>query len=203
MNMSEESREILKAIGRNFFTMGGGHRIELHVKAFDPYGNPIASIVKESDLATKQFAQLIQTNILGTNQTITNTSGVGVAISANTALTNPLIVAGSGINPPLTPSVTDFNLAGGVNLAGNTPAQISSGQTAATIGAWGNTVPSSGVFQVTGTITNIQSSNQAYSEVGIQVNAGFNPFLITHDNFSGVIVSPNGTLQVTYNIIDS
>jgi hypothetical protein len=204
MSETEENEKLTKvlmgALARQRF--GSGTRIELHIEARDVAGNLIGPPqVKDADLATKQFAQLIQSNILGTAETITNTSGVGVAVSAFTTLANNLIIAGSGIAPPATPSVTDFYLAGPVTAGGG-----SSGQAPATVGTWGNTVPSSGVFQVTGTVTNNQGSNQPYSEVGIQVNRSvspFDPFLLTHDNFSGVIVSPSGTLAVTYNIIDS
>ncbi len=158
------------------------------VEARDPYGVLTGVYKNEYDLGTKQFAQLVQTNILDTAQTITNTSGTGESIAVNSASTSPTILAGTGTTAA---AVTDYAL--------QTPTSGSSGSIAATINAYSGS-GTSGNFTVTGTITNTSGSTITYSEVGIEVTVSTYTFLITHDVFTGLSVSNNGTLAVTYTI---
>lgn len=133
---------------------------------------------KKKDLATKQFAMLIQLNILNTGETIRDTSNATHAESANTACTVPTISAGTSGTAA---AFADFAL----------------GTETETVGAAVNSISGS-AFTVTGTVT--AGANRAYQEVGLKVTCNTHIYLICHDTFSTLNVSNGGTLAVTYTI---
>jgi hypothetical protein len=161
---------------------------------FDTEGNPLLGEITGTfqdkyDLGTVAFAKFIQTNLLATAETITDTANTTHAISANTAATAPLIVAGTTTTAAAS---NDYKL-GGQSSGG-------SGSVAATVNAWTTTSSTSGNFTVTGTITNTSGGTIAYGEVGIQITASSVAFILAHDAFAALNVSNNGTLAVTYTI---
>lgn len=160
----------------------GGLRITgLEIVARDQDGNETGRITRDA-LATKQFAQLVQLNILDTAETVTDTTGTGNALTVNNAATAPTIAAGTGTTAA---TVTDHVL------------QTQTETVAATINAYSGS-GSSGNFTVTGTIT--AGANRAYAEVGLLVTVNTKTYLICHDSFSTLNVSSSGTLSVTYTL---
>ena len=164
-------------------TYKGCMRVCLHVEAKDPDGTLAGIRHKENDLATAQFAQLIQANILDTAETITDTGGTGRSVTANSAATVPTIAAGT---TGTAATVSDTAL--------GTETET---QTTVTVNTYSGS-GSSGTFTVTGTIT--AGSARAYQEVGLKVTVGGHVFLICHDTFSTLNVSSGGTLAVTYTL---
>lgn len=160
----------------------GNMKIKVRVEGFDAAGNSLGVREKNPDLATKQFAQLIQLNILNTGETIKDTAAASNAESANTAASAPTILAGTGGTAA---TVADYTM------------QTQTETVAATINAWSGS-GSSGSFTVTGTIT--AGSNRAYQEVGLRVTVNAHTYLICRDTFSTLNVSSGGTLAVTYTI---
>lgn len=154
----------------------------MEVVARDAAGNIIGRRKKLHDLATKQFAQLIQLNILNTNETITDTGGTGRSETANAAATVPTILAGTGSTAA---TVTD-------NALGTQTETV-----AATINAYSGS-GASGNFTVTGTIT--ATADRAYAEVGLRVTVNTHTYLICRDTFPTLNVSNTGTLAVTYTL---
>ena len=163
-------------------------KIKLEIVARDANGVETGHYVNLNDLATKQFAQIIQNNILDTAESVLDTSNTARALSVNSASTAPTIVAGTGTTAA---AVTDYAL--------TTPTSGSSGSVAATINAYSGS-GTSGSFTVTGTITNTSGNTINYSEVGLEVTIATYTFLITHDVFTAQGVSNNGTLAITYTI---
>lgn len=159
----------------------GGVRVGLRIEARDADGKLIG-IVERDALATQQFAQLIQLNILDTAESIKDTGGTSHSESVNTAATAPTIDAGT---TGTAATVTD-------NALGTETETV-----AATINAYSGS-GSSGSFTVTGTIT--AGANRAYQEVGLKVTVNTHVYLICHDTFSTLNVSSGGTLAVTYTI---
>ncbi len=140
----------------------------------DEYENP-------DDLCTKQFAQLIQLNLLATNETIKDTAAASNAETANTAASSPTILAGTGTTAA---TVGDFAM------------QTQTETVAATINAYSGGAGTSGTFTVTGTIT--ATADRAYAEVGLRVTVNSHTYLICHDVFSAKNCSNGGTMAVTY-----
>lgn len=139
-------------------------------------------------LATQAFAQFSQANLLATAESILDTGNTSRSISANTSTGTVRIVAGTGSTAA---AVTDYAL--------QTPTSGASGYVAATINAYSGS-GTSGAFTVTGTITNTSGSTITYSEVGVTIVASTYTFLLTHDVFTGLAVSNNGTLATTYTL---
>jgi hypothetical protein len=159
----------------------GGVRIGLKIEHRDADGN-LVEVIERDALATKQFAQLVQLNILDTAETVTDTTGTGDALSVNSAATAPTILAGTGTTAA---TVTDNAM------------QTQTESVAATINAYSGS-GSSGSFTVIGTVT--AGAARAYAEVGLQVTVATKTFLICHDSFSVLNVSNGGTLAVTYTL---
>jgi len=147
-----------------------------------------------TNLCTAGWAGFVQANILNTaaNPNIKDTGGTSRSLSANTAVSALTLIAGTGTAAA---SVADNAL------------------TTATAGASGNTTSltistatetgTSGSFTIVGTITNTSGGNINYAEVGLTITAATFVFLITHDVFTALTVSNNGTLQVTYTMTNS
>ncbi|MGC8580428.1 MAG: hypothetical protein ACP5MB_10285 [bacterium] len=171
-------------------------KVAVSLTAYDENGNITGRYYNPLDLSTKQMAQWVQASIFNTAETITNTAGTGIAVTADTSPgTTILICAGTGTTAA---AVTDYAL-GTPIASGEYTAATASGSVAATIGAYSGS-GTSGSFTVTGTITNSSTATIAYSEVGIVVGNGTNAYLLTHDVFSALNVSANGTLAVTYTL---
>lgn len=171
----------------------GGIDIRLEVEAFAPCPHhaplacscPKASLgrrCKDGDLATKQFAQLVQALLLNSTQTITDTASATHSVANASATTLPTILAGTTSTAA---TVTDVAL-------GTQTETVS-----ATVNAYSGS-GSSGSFTVTGTIT--ATADRAYAEVGLRVTNGGNTYLICRDTFSTLNVSNTGTLAVTYTL---
>jgi len=167
--------------------------IKLEIKAYDPcpihMGVPcecekvlVGEIVKEDDLATKQFAQFVQALLLNSTQSITDTASVAHSVANASATTAPTILAGTGATAA---TVLDVAL------------QTQTEFIAATVGAYSG-AGLTGNFTVTGTIT--AAALRAYVEVGLRVTNGGFDYLICRDTFSTLNVSASGTLQVSYTI---
>lgn len=163
-------------------------KAKLELVAKDKDGNITGTYCNEDDLFTKQFAQMTQLNIFNTAETITTTSNVAEALTVNNAATAPTIVAGTGTTAA---AVTDYNL--------QSQSSGTSGSVAATINAYSGS-GTSGHYTITGTITNSSGGNITYSEVGLEVTVATYVFLLTHDVFTGLVVSNLGTLAVTYTL---
>jgi len=138
----------------------------------------------DADLATKQFAQFIQANILAASQTIkaedASTNSIGGAVPTVTSA--PTIEAGT---TGTAATVVDFALGTQTETV------------AATVNAYSGS-GSSGNFTVTGTI--VATADRAYQEVGLRITASTKNYLLCHDTFSTLNVSNTGTLAVTYTI---
>lgn len=160
----------------------GGIYWKIELVAKDENGNETGRYINDYDLGTKQFAQFVQNNILDTAESVTDTGGTSRSLSANSATSSVNIVAGIGTSAA---NFTDHAL--------TTPTAGSSGTIAGTVNAI-----SSNTFTVTGTITNTSGSTINYAEVGITVVSATYTFLLTHDVFSALGVSNNGTLAITY-----
>jgi hypothetical protein len=166
--------------------------LSVHVEAREPDGTLIGVYDNPFDLGTKALAQLIQTNILNTAATITDTTDTGRSVSVNSASTVQMIVAGTS-NTAAT--FTDYAL-NSIASGGTYGGSNSSGNQAATVNAI-----ASNTFTVTATITNISGSTISYAEVGMAVTVGGHTFLIAHDapiTGGPYTVSNAGTLAVTY-----
>jgi hypothetical protein len=172
---------------------GPGIQIKLGVKAYAPC--PIhapapcecekvltGEVVKDHDLATKQFAQFVMALLLNSTQTINDTTATGRSVANASATTAPTILAGTTATAA---TVTD------TALGAQTETQ------SGTVNAYSGS-GSSGSFTVTGTIT--AGADRAYTEVGLRVTNGGNTFLICRDTFSTLNVSSSGTLAVTYTL---
>jgi hypothetical protein len=170
----------------------GSVNIRVRIEAYEPcsvHGSGSCScektcigIIEQGDLATKQFAQLIQLNILDSNQTIKDIDGDSNEETANTSSGTITIMAGTDNTAA---DVTDFSL----------------GAQTETVSGTVNSYSGSGVsggFTVTGTIT--AEANRAYTEVGLGVTVNSSIYLICRDVFSTYNVSDGGTLAVTYTI---
>lgn len=177
----EKARDAIRASKGQFPFQGGLRVTGLKVEARDKDGN-VTGVIERDALATKQFAQLAQLNLLASAQTIKDTGGASNSETANTAASAPTIAAGtSGTSA----TVTDFA------LGAETETQ------SATINAYSGS-GSSGSFTITGTIT--AGSARAYQEVGLKITVNTHVYLICHDTFSTLNVSSGGTLAVTYTL---
>lgn len=159
----------------------GGARVGLRIEARDADGT-LVGLIQRDALATQQFAQLVQLNILDTAETIKDTGGTTHSEAVNTAATAPTISAGT---TGTAATVTD-------NALGAETETV-----AATINAYSGS-GSSGSFTVTGTIT--ATAARAYQEVGLKVTVNSHVYLICHDTFSTLNVSSGGTLAVSYTL---
>lgn len=157
-----------------------GVKLNCRVVARSPNG--IIFGIRETDMALKQLAQLIQLNILDTAVTITDEGNTGRALSVNNAATLPRILAGIGLTAA---AWTDYKM--------QTFTDDANHRVAATIGAVG-----SGTFTISGVITNGSGGDIAYSEVGIDITVATYLFLLAHDVGSAYTVSNGGTLTVNY-----
>lgn len=159
----------------------GRIRIGVKLQSFDAEGNLLDERCMD-DLATKQFAQLVQALIFNSTQTIADTSNATHSVANASATTAPTILAGT---TGTAATVTDFALGAQTEtVAGTVNAYSGSG--------------SSGSFTITGTIT--ATADRAYQEVGLRVTNGGNTYLVCHDTFSTLNVSNTGTLAVTYTL---
>jgi hypothetical protein len=172
--------------------------IDLKIEARDAEGNLTAVREGPANMTLKQFAQLCQSDLLNTAESVTDVTNSSQSVTAGQALTTattPCIVAGTNASSA---TFTDYKLGNIAGTAGySTPG--GSGNIAGTVNAVAGQS-----FTVTGTITNTSGSSITYAEVGIAVSATISAathsFLICHDNFTGVVVSNNGTLAVTYTL---
>lgn len=177
----EKACEALRKCKEDFRFQGGMKITGLRIVARDSDGNITGEIERDA-LATKQFAQLVQLNILDTAETITDTTNTGNALTVNNAATVPTIAAGTGTTAA---AYNDHAL------------QTQTETVAATINAYSG-AGVSGSFTVTGTIT--AGAARAYAEVGLLVTVNAKTYLLCHDVFSVLNVSNGGTLQVTYTL---
>lgn len=171
----------------------GGMKIKVRLEAFEPCplhaptpcDCPKVSIgvrEKEHDLATTQFAKLVQALILNSTQTITDITSTGRSIANASATTTPTIAAGT-------------------TGTAATVADVALGASTETVAATVNATSGAGstcTFTVTGTIT--AGADRAYTEVGLTVVNAAHTFLICRDTFSVLNVSNTGTLAVTYSL---
>lgn len=169
----------------------GRIQIGLMVEARDSAGKLTGVYKNALDLGTKALAQLIQNNIFDTAETVTDTSNTGRALTVNSACTVPMVVAGTGTTAAAFADYALTTIATGGTYGGSN----SSGNQAATINAI-----SSNTFTVTATITNTSGSTITYAEVGMACTSATFTFLLAHDVFTGLAVSNNGTLAVTYTL---
>lgn len=174
-------------------TPGTSLQIKVHVKAYEPcpVHGPlhelcdcekvlIGEFCKDDDLATKQLAQFIQSLILGSTQTITDTSSATHSVANGTATSAPTILAGTGATAA---AVTDVAL------------QTQTEAVAATVNAYSG-VGTVGTFTVTGTI--IAGAARVYTEVGLRITCATFLYLLCRDIVGSWNVSNGGTLQTTY-----
>jgi len=169
---------ILRSVRRR--KRGIGIKLNCRVVARSPKGAIFG--IRETDMAVKAIAQLIQTNIFNTAQTITDTGNTNRSVAANSAATLPRILGGTGTTAA---AFTDYKMQTWTDDANH--------RVAATIN------PLSGSsFTITGVITNNSGSDIAYAEVGVDVTVGGWLFLLGHDVGTAYIVSTGGTLTVSY-----
>jgi hypothetical protein len=154
----------------------------------------ITGHTKTHALQTGQWAQIGIVNMLdGATQTITDTSNATHSVTANSAVSAPTLVAGSGTT---TPAVSDYKLQTQLSGTSGYTTSVTSGGSLTESG-------SSGTYTITGTITNGSGGNLTYAEIGMTVTIGGNVFLILHDltnGASGYVVSNGGTCAITYTI---
>jgi hypothetical protein len=149
-----------------------------------PNGQP-AVHDNEVDLGTTVLLGIFSCNVIGTGQTVNDTTATGRALAANSAVSAASVVAGTGSTPA---AVGDTNL---------------QAQSASTSGVQAITscVVSGSTITIVGTITNGSGSTIAYDEVGLIVTVGGHTFLLAHDaplTGGPFNVSNGGTLQITY-----
>jgi len=139
-----------------------------------------------TDLGTTVLLGIFSCNIVATGQTVKNTSGTGISVSANSTVSSPVVVAGTGTTAA---AVGDTNL--------QAQSSGSSGSQAIT-----SVTVSGATIVIVGTITNGSSGTIAYDEVGLEVTIGANTYLLAHDaplnGTTGYNVSIGGTLGITY-----
>lgn len=173
------------------FTTGSRMRICVHAVARDANGCITGVYDNPFDLGTVALANLMQTNIFDTAESITDVTDTARSIAVNSASTVLYINAGTGTTAA---AFTDYKLTTTSSSYGSTSPNTSY-QEAGTVNAI-----SSNTFTVTGTITNTSGATITYSEVGMSVTVSTYQFLISHDVFTGLSVSNNGTLAVTYTL---
>ena len=149
----------------------------------------------EHDMGINQFAVLLITNIFATasaTNAAIDVTGTTHTISANTATSAIVLAAGSGLTAPVF----------GDNAIQSQLASTS-GSISATVNNTITNLTSSGTFTITGTFTNSIGTPQTYGNIGIEVTAGGNTYLVSHDQTNGgtgYLVSPSGTVAVTYTV---
>lgn len=146
-------------------------------------------------MGLNQFSGLLIANIFATS-TATNamkdTSAALHTVSANTSTSLVTLVAGSGVTAP---TFGDFVI--------DTAISGSSGSISATVNNTITNNVTNGTFTITGTFTNILGVNTTYGNIGIYVTAGGNIYMLAHDQTNGgtgYVVSPAGTVAVTYTV---
>jgi len=155
--------------------------VKFYVKVVAKDRNGRVTGVRYHDGSCIALAQLMQTNIFDTAETIKDTGGTNRSISVNQACTSPYIVAGTGTSAAFSDNALGSQSTG------------TSGYATVTVNA-----VSSNAFTVTANIVNGSGSTITYSEVGMTVVNSTYTFLIAHDTFTGLPVSNGGTLAVTY-----
>jgi hypothetical protein len=178
------------ANGSATLNMRPGSRMRICVKAVARDINGLITGVYDNpyDIGVKALAQFLQSNIFDTAETITDVTNTGRSISANSASTAIYINAGTGTTAA---AFTDYKL----TTTSSTYNSNGSYSQAGTVNAI-----SSNTFTITATITNNSGSTIAYSEVGLSNTAATYQFLLSHDVFTALNVSNNGTLAVTYTL---
>lgn len=155
----------------------------------------IGTTIKERDMGLYAFAAALIANAFGTSNTassvpdITDTSR---SFAANDAITAVKIVAGSGTT---TPAFGDY--------AVESQLATTSGSITATVNVTITNNTTNGTFTITGTFTNSTGSNATYGNIGIYAveTNGPHTFMYAHDltnGSSGYVVSPSGTVAVSY-----
>jgi len=167
-------------------------KLRVRVEARNADGT-LVGIDEAPDISVKALAQLIQTNILNTSQTVTDVTNAARSISANSASTAIYVVAG------LTGTAAAFaDYALGDGTAHTDYKSNSSYAQSGTVNAISGTT-----FTITATITNVSGGNLLYKEVGFSCTSATFQFLLAHDQVNGgtgYTVSNNGTLAVTYTL---
>lgn len=171
----------------------GEMSVRVRVEAYDPClihaPNPCdcpkkcVGVVEKGDICLKQLLQVLQLNILATNNTIKDTSGSTHAETANTASGTIKVAAGTGVTSP---AWDDFKLVGPADTPGT-----------ATIGAISGSGTTS-TFSITGSVT--ASSSRAYTEVGLQVVINSHTYMLLRDTFTTLNVASSGNINITYQI---
>lgn len=173
---------------RRTFGFNAGIRLTARLVAKNRKGRITG--MRQHDMGLAQIALFIQQNILvgvgGAAVNITDTGNSARSINPNTATGTIYIVAGTTGTGP---AFTDYKL--GAQSAST------SGYVAATVNAL-NT--GTGIFTVTGTITNSSGSTITYAEVGVTIICATYTFCLARDTFTGLPVSDGGTLGVTYSV---
>jgi len=149
-----------------------------------PDGSP-AVYEHDTDLGTTVLLGLLSANLLDTGQNVLDTTGTSRSVSANSAVSSPTIVAGTGSTAA---AVSDTNLQS--QSSGSSGSQ-----------AIASVVVSGATITISATITNGSAGTIAYDEVGIVVTVGGHTFLLAHDaplTGGPFNVSVGGTLAVTY-----
>jgi hypothetical protein len=157
----------------------------------------VADNYKEYDMGLANFSGFIIANIFdtataGSGVQMTDTSNATHVVSANTATGTIDLGAGSGTTAP---TFIDYNI--------QTQLASTSGLIAATVSNVITNNTTNGTFTITGTFTNSTGSNATYGNIGILVTAGGNVYLVAHDQTNGAtgyVVSPLGTVAVTYTV---
>ncbi len=190
--MVEQEGKVIEALPKEAL-IGGQSGVHLLVIARDADGNETGRYQDAADLMTQQWAQFAYTQVFGTSGSIITITGATVSVPVWSTLTALTICAGTGTNAAQVSDTKMQTLSG--TLAGTCPGTLS---------AFPPTQSgTSGSFTVTGTITNTSGSSITYSEIGLQMTLGANSYLLTHDVFTGVVVSYTGTLSISYTVTNS
>jgi hypothetical protein len=158
----------------------------------------IGETFKDPDMGLYAFAAALIANVFDTNNTATSvpdTGGTSRSWAANSATSSINIRAGSGTT---TPTFGDHVIQTPLT---NSPA--GTGLISATTGTAITNNTTNGTFVITGTFTNGTVGNLTYAEIGIEATANTFIFLLSHDltnGATGYIVSPSGTVAVTYTV---
>jgi len=148
----------------------------------------------EYDLGTINFLNFVICNIFDTATATNATKDTAAGLhtqSANTAMSSTNLHLGAGVT---TVNVGDYAIEAGTNDWGTIAATVNT------------TVTNNGTnctSTITGTFSNGAVVNETAGNVGIEVTAGGVKFLMAHDNINGgtgYVVSPSGTVAVTYTI---
>jgi len=155
----------------------------------------LGTTIKEHDMGLYAFAATLIANAFATNNTATSVPDItntNRSFNANSAVSAILIVAGSGVT---TPTFGDYQI--------QTQIASSSGSISATVNPTITNNTTNGTFTITGTFTNSTGSNATYGNIGIYATANTFSFMFAHDltnGATGYVVSPAGTVAVTYTV---